>query len=184
LEGIWFNGTIIPQGVVVMKVIRVTNDVNDVFTLAYDQRNKKDVVKAESNEFEIEYIGPGWRDGEMLFKINGEVHRVYVDNGYIIIDDETIFKIDRITETPVEEGKSLEEVIKGKEGEVLSPMQGRIVTIRVKEGDTVTKGQPLLSIEAMKSETVISAPIAGTVQKILVKPGQGVKKGDLLLIIK
>ncbi|MCG2909995.1 MAG: biotin/lipoyl-binding protein, partial [Stygiolobus sp.] len=78
----------------------------------------------------------------------------------------------------------LEEVIKGKEGEVLSPMQGRIVTIRVKEGDTVTKGQPLLSIEAMKSETVISAPIAGTVQKVLVKPGQGVKKGDLLLIIK
>jgi len=167
-----------------MKLIRVSSDLGDNFTVTYDQKGNKDIISFEDNKFEIEYVGPGWREGEMLFKINGEIHRAYIDNGFIIIDDESLFKVDRITETPVEQGKSLEELIKGKEGEVLSPMQGRIVQIRVKEGDAVTKGQPLLSIEAMKSETIISAPVAGVVQKIMVKPGQGVKKGDLLLIVK
>ncbi len=75
-------------------------------------------------------------------------------------------------------------MIKGKEGEVMSPLQGRVVQVRVKEGDAVNKGQPLLSIEAMKSETIISAPISGLVEKVLVKGGQGVKKGDILIIIK
>jgi len=167
-----------------MKLIRVSSDLGDNFVVTYDQKDNKDNISFEDNKFEIEYVGPGWREGEMLFKINGEIHRAYIDNGFIIIDDESLFKVDRITETPVEQGKSLEELIKGKEGEVLSPMQGRIVQVRVKEGDAVTKGQPLLSIEAMKSETVISAPVAGVVQKIMVKPGQGVKKGDLLLIVK
>jgi len=167
-----------------MKLIRVSSDLGDNFTVTYDQKGNKDIISFEDNKFEIEYVGPGWREGEMLFKINGEIHRAYIDNGFIIIDEESLFKVDRITETPVEQGKSLEELIKGKEGEVLSPMQGRIVQVRVKEGDAVTKGQPLLSIEAMKSETVISAPVAGIVQKIMVKPGQGVKKGDLLLIVK
>ncbi|BFH73663.1 acetyl-CoA carboxylase biotin carboxyl carrier protein subunit [Sulfurisphaera javensis] len=167
-----------------MKLLRISSDLGDNYVMTYDQKGNEDIIKFEDNEFKIEYIGPGWREGELLFKINGEVHRVYVDQGYIIIDDETIFKVDRITETPIEQGKSIEELIKGKEGEILSPMQGRIVQIRVKEGDAVNKGQPLLSIEAMKSETIISAPVAGVVQKILVKPGQGVKKGDLLLIIK
>ncbi|BFI75009.1 biotin/lipoyl-containing protein [Sulfurisphaera ohwakuensis] len=167
-----------------MKLLRVSSELGDNYVMTYDQQGNKDTVNFEDNKFEIEYIGPGWREGELLFKINGEVHRVYVDNGFIVIDDETIFKVDRITETPIEQGKSIEELIKGKEGEILSPMQGRIVQIRVKEGDAVNKGQPLLSIEAMKSETVISAPVGGVVQKIMVKPGQGVKKGDLLLIIK
>ncbi|BAK54343.1 biotin/lipoyl-containing protein [Sulfurisphaera tokodaii] len=167
-----------------MKLLRVSSELGDSYVMTYDQQGNKDTVSFEDNKFEIEYIGPGWREGELLFKINGEVHRVYVDNGFIVIDDETIFKVDRITETPIEQGKSIEELIKGKEGEILSPMQGRIVQIRVKEGDAVNKGQPLLSIEAMKSETVISAPVGGVVQKIMVKPGQGVKKGDLLLIIK
>jgi len=167
-----------------MKLLRISSDLGDTYIATYDHKDKKDIINFEDNKFEIEYIGPGWREGELLFKINDEVHRVYIDNGFIIIDDETIFKVDRITETPIEQGKSLEELIKGKEGEVLSPIQGRVEQIRVKEGDVVAKGQPLLSIMAMKSETVISAPISGVVQKIFVKPGQGVKKGDLLLIIK
>jgi len=167
-----------------MKLIRVSSDLGDNFVVTYDQKGNKDIISFEDNKFEIEYVGLGWREGEMLFKINGEIHRAYIDNGFIIIDGESLFKVDRITETPIEQGKSLEELTKGKEGEVLSPIQGRIGQVRVKEGDAVTKGQPLLSIEAMKSETIISAPVAGVVQKIMVKPGQGVKKGDLLLIVR
>jgi biotin carboxyl carrier protein len=107
-----------------------------------------------------------------------------VDNGWIVLDNAELFRAERITELPTQEGQSIEEMIRGKEGEVISPLQGRVVQIRVKEGDAVNKGQPLLSVEAMKSETIISAPISGIVEKILVKQGQGVKKGDVLIVIK
>ncbi|ARM74890.1 biotin/lipoyl-binding protein [Acidianus manzaensis] len=167
-----------------MKLFRVYSETGDTYLMAMDSKDNKDTIKTEANEFNIEYIGKGTRENEYLFKINGEIHKVFIDNGYLLIDNNSVFKLERLAELPTQEGESVEEMIKGKEGEVISPLQGRIVMIRVKEGDAVNKGQPLLSVEAMKSETIISAPIAGIVEKIMVKQGQGVKKGDVLLIIK
>jgi len=156
-----------------MKLYRVHSETGDPFVIVHDQKGNKDILKTENAEFEIEYLGQGWREGEYLVKINGEEHRVYVDNGWIVLDNAELFRAERITELPTQEGQSIEEMIRGKEGEVISPLQGRVVQIRVKEGDAVNKGQPLLSVEAMKSETIISAPISGIVEKILVKQGQG-----------
>ncbi|BCS92123.1 MULTISPECIES: biotin/lipoyl-binding protein [Metallosphaera] len=167
-----------------MKLYRVHSDSGDAFIVAQDQKDNKDRLKTENNEFEIEYVGQGTREGEIILKINGELHRVFLDNGWIILDNAKIFRAERVTELPTQEGQTLDEMIKGKEGEVISPLQGRVVQVRVKEGDAVNKGQPLLSIEAMKSETIVSAPISGLVEKILVKAGQGVKKGDILIVIK
>ncbi|AAY79677.1 biotin/lipoyl-containing protein [Sulfolobus acidocaldarius] len=167
-----------------MKIIKVVTDQGDSYTFATEKRDNKDLMKAEGAEFEVEYLGAGWREGEHLVKVNGEVHTVSIINGHLVIDNETLFKVDRVIEESLGEKVSFEELFKGKEGEIVSPLQGRIVQIRVKEGDAVNKGQPLLSIEAMKSETVISAPKGGVVKKVLIKPGQGVKKGDLLLIIE
>ncbi|QKQ99996.1 biotin/lipoyl-binding protein [Metallosphaera tengchongensis] len=167
-----------------MKLYRVHSETGDVFVVAQDQKNNKDLLKTESSSFEIEYVGQGRREGEIILRVNGEEKHVFIENGWIVLDNQALFRAERVTELPTQEGQSLEEMIKGKEGEVISPLQGRIVQIRVKEGDAVNKGQPLLSVEAMKSETVISAPVSGLVQKILVKPGQGVKKGDILIVIK
>ncbi|EWG07888.1 MAG: biotin carboxyl carrier protein of acetyl-CoA carboxylase [Candidatus Aramenus sulfurataquae] len=167
-----------------MKLYRAYLDTGDTYLLAVDSKGDKRVVKTDTNEFTIEYLGKGTRENEYLFKVNGTIHRVYVESGYVLVDDASVLRLERLTELPTKEGESIEELIKGKEGEVISPLQGRVVMIRIKEGDAVNKGQPLLSIEAMKSETIISAPVAGIVEKILVKQGQGVKKGDVLLIIK
>ena len=166
------------------RIYRIYNDVGDLYTFAVETQGNKYVIKSEQNTFEVEFKGQGTKEWEYIFEVNGRPRRVEFDEGYVVIDGAEIFRIDRITEEEAKEGKSLEELIKGKEGEVISPLQGRVVQIRVKEGDVVNKGQPLLSIEAMKSETVISAPKAGTVKKINVKPGQGVRKGDVLLIIE
>ena len=69
-------------------------------------------------------------------------------------------------------------------GEVGSSMPGMVVTVSVKEGETVTKGQKLLSLEAMKMETTIYAEVAGTVSRVLVQPGSQVEAGDLLVKIE
>ncbi len=63
-------------------------------------------------------------------------------------------------------------------------MPGMVVTLTVKVGDVVRKGQKLLSLEAMKMEAAIHAELDGRVKEILVKPGITVLAGDLLVVIE
>jgi pyruvate carboxylase len=65
--------------------------------------------------------------------------------------------------------------------QVGASMPGMVVTVAVKPGDKVTKGQKLFTLEAMKMETTIQSDAAGTVAEVLVKPGSRVETGDLLL---
>lgn len=65
----------------------------------------------------------------------------------------------------------------------VAPMPGKIITLLVKEGDEVQRGQALLVLEAMKLENDIVAPQAGKVEKILVQEGQSVDAGAELVKI-
>jgi pyruvate carboxylase len=65
--------------------------------------------------------------------------------------------------------------------EVGAAMPGMVVTIAVKPGDKVTKGQRLFTVEAMKMETTITGEVEGRVADVLVKAGSRVEAGDLLL---
>ncbi len=68
-------------------------------------------------------------------------------------------------------------------GGLLAPIPGQILALMVKPGDTVKSGQPVLKMEAMKMENVISAHTDGTVASINVKPGDTVAQGQELLVI-
>lgn len=63
-------------------------------------------------------------------------------------------------------------------------MPGMVVNVAVKEGESIRKGQKLLSLEAMKMETSINAELDGKVREILVKPGIQVQNGDLLMTLE
>ncbi len=62
-----------------------------------------------------------------------------------------------------------------------APMPGTIATVAVSAGQKVTRGERLLSIEAMKMETVVLADRDGAVKSVLVKPGDSVQTKDLLI---
>ncbi len=64
---------------------------------------------------------------------------------------------------------------------VAAPMPGSIVTVAVTPGQKVSKGSPLISIEAMKMETIITADRDATVARVLVEPGSRVDPKDLLI---
>ncbi|ELU17762.1 hypothetical protein CAPTEDRAFT_220007 [Capitella teleta] len=69
-------------------------------------------------------------------------------------------------------------------GSVGAPMPGEIVEIRVKEGDRVEKGQPLVVLSAMKMEMVVAAPCTGTVRNIVIEERMKLEGDDLLMDIK
>jgi pyruvate carboxylase len=63
-------------------------------------------------------------------------------------------------------------------------MPGMVVTVAVQEGDSVKKGQKLLSLEAMKMETTMQAENGAKVAQVLVGPGSQVETGDLLVVLE
>ncbi len=67
---------------------------------------------------------------------------------------------------------------------VAASMPGMVIGVAVKVGETVSKGQKLLSLEAMKMETMINAERDGQITQLLVQSGSQVETGDLLLVLK
>ncbi len=64
-----------------------------------------------------------------------------------------------------------------------SPMQGLIIEILVKVGDTVKAGDTVATLEAMKMENPIVAPQDGTITSITASKGDTVDGGDLLITL-
>jgi propionyl-CoA carboxylase alpha chain/3-methylcrotonyl-CoA carboxylase alpha subunit len=67
------------------------------------------------------------------------------------------------------------------DGAVLSPMPGKVVSVSVKAGDTVKKGQTLLVLEAMKMEHALAAPFDGVVAELTAIAGGQVSEGVVLV---
>lgn len=66
---------------------------------------------------------------------------------------------------------------------VVSPLPGSVIKVMVSEGQTVKKGDTLLTLESMKMENAIASEWDGTVSKIAVSAGQNVMQDDLLVVI-
>jgi pyruvate carboxylase len=87
---------------------------------------------------------------------------------------------DRSIQTDV---KAAERAERGNDHHVAAPFGG-VVTLQVGEGDPVSAGQTVATIEAMKMEASISAQAAGTVSRLAIGKVQQVEGGDLLLEIE
>jgi len=70
------------------------------------------------------------------------------------------------------------------DGSLRAPMPGKIVSVPVKAGDAVTKGQPVVALEAMKMEHALTAPFDGTVEAIHVNAGDQVPADAVLAVVK
>ena len=75
-----------------------------------------------------------------------------------------------------------EKADRSQPGHVAAPFAG-VVTIGVSEGERVTAGQTVATIEAMKMEAAITAPADGTVERVAVAETAQVEGGDLLVVL-
>ena len=69
-------------------------------------------------------------------------------------------------------------------GQIRAPMDGAIVSIQVRQGDRVSRGQTLAVLEAMKMEHQLRADLDGTVAEIGAAPGDQVKSRQLIIRVE
>lgn len=110
-------------------------------------------------------------------KVNGKAYKVELE------------AIDEVTSTaPTKEESKKEEskkmVSDSNAKEVLSPIQGSVINVKVKPGDKVKKGDVLLIVEAMKLENEVPSPFDGEVVDVLVSKGQNVASKEVVVTIK
>ncbi|WP_425447842.1 biotin/lipoyl-containing protein [Dethiothermospora halolimnae] len=84
---------------------------------------------------------------------------------------------------PKKEAPKAKAVPQGAET-VEAPMPGTILDVKVNEGDSVSEGQVLAILEAMKMENEIVAPRAGTVSAINAEKGASVNAGDPIISLE
>ncbi len=81
---------------------------------------------------------------------------------------------------PVQEAPA---AVQGEGEEVCAPMPGTILDVKVNNGDTVSRGQVVMILEAMKMENDIVATCDGTITSVMAVKGDLVESGDVLVTI-
>jgi pyruvate carboxylase len=101
---------------------------------------------------------------KVFFELNGQPRAVRVEKSGAGVSKRARIKMD-------EQNAS----------QVGAPMPGMVVTVAVKPGQKVAKGAPLLTLEAMKMETVLTAERDATILAVHVKSGDTVEAKDLVV---
>lgn len=145
------------------------------------KRDKKFTITIDGFPYLVENV-KHLSDGQIEFTLDGKSYRCVVsdegDQRYVFMDGHA-YELKR-TEDIAIAGSSTE----ASTDKIIAIMPGVVVSILVKEGDKITKGQKIIVLEAMKMQNTIVAPLAGVISKILVKEGDQVKDGDLLVDIE
>ena len=108
--------------------------------------------------------------------VNGNVYNVTVEEG---TTGEVATPVTPVTAAPKAPVKKTVSAGAGKV-KVNSPMPGKILGVKVANGQTVEKGQVLFVLEAMKMENEVVAPESGTIASVNVATGATVEAGDVL----
>jgi propionyl-CoA carboxylase alpha chain len=134
--------------------------------LLVDGRDDVRLITMTPNAVRLEVAGMSWR-----FEVAAYPGLVCVDSG-----------LGGVAFRPVP--RFADPVSQVAAGSLLAPMPGTVARVGVTVGERVAAGQPLLWVEAMKMEHVISAPAAGIVAELPVAAGQQVQVGSMLAVVK
>src|SRR5690606_27832833 len=125
---------------------------------------------------------------KFLIKVNGQQYEVEVEeikNGASPSGPAVTVSEPAAAPAPAPKPPAPQKAAKAGGGavKVNAPMPGTILSVNVKPGDSVKKGQVLVILEAMKMENEILAPQDGTVSSVDVSGGASVDSGDILLTL-
>jgi len=132
-------------------LLKITDNIFHV--LVKNQSYRAEIVRTDSSSKSV------------TMKINGRVYTVELKDKFDLLLDEM----------------GMNNASAGKVNNVKAPMPGLIIDLRVKQGDSVKMGDPLLVLEAMKMENVLKSPGDGIVKSIKVKRGDSVEKNQVMI---
>ena len=109
----------------------------------------------------------------------GVVKQILVSVGDNVATDAVIIEIG--DSAPAAAPKAPKAAVAGNK--IVAPLPGRVISLKVKEGDSVAVGQEVAVLEAMKMENSITSDYAGTVQQIAVAEGENIATDAVIMII-
>ncbi len=124
---------------------------------------------------------------EFKIKINDKEHQVKLkkisDGEYQVFYDEFIYEVSILKKAQIRKN---DDVHYRKENDIIyveSVVGGIVLKLEKKVNERVTKGDPIMTLIAMKMETIIHAPESGLLLEMTVNEGMIVEKGELLFTI-
>ncbi|MEA3447457.1 MAG: biotin/lipoyl-containing protein [Bacteroidota bacterium] len=138
---------------------------------------KKFKFKINGNAYEVEVQSVEGKIAEL--EVNGTHYQVGLEKEVQKPKTPTIVKK---TVPPPKETKPL--TSDKKFSQIKAPLPGNILSVKIKEGDEVKKGDVLLVMEAMKMENNVLADVDGTVKSVKVNEGDAVLQNDDLIEIQ
>jgi biotin carboxyl carrier protein len=123
-------------------------------------------VIRNDRSYEVEVLSLDKATKTVRLKIDGHTHEVQVKDRFDLLLEKM----------------GMSNAATSKVNDIKAPMPGLIVGISVEPGTSVSKGDTVLILEAMKMENVIKAPGDGTVKAINVEKGDRVEKGQVLVV--
>ncbi len=160
---------------------------------AYEVEETGDDIIVEGTPFKVTVDGQG-----PFYNVNvgGRLHKVHLVQGadapYTIYVGAKVYTVSverglaapsRPSSHPAAGPEAKGVAVLGP-GAVTAPLPGKVLLVKVKEGDQVEAGTVLLVLEAMKMENEIRSPKAGVVKEIMATTGANVSGGDCLVVVE
>ncbi len=167
-------------------------DVNGRYIVTVDDKEFDLTLSKQDSCFIVVSKGVEYRiaaekltDRKFLFKINDNTSEIDISRNGDHLDLFLEGKDVNVTVEPynLAELKKRAGLALGavKEKIIRAPMPGLILSLAVKSGDSIKKGETLLIIEAMKMENIIRANADGRIKDIFVAQGRAVEKNEKML---
>ncbi len=151
-------------------------------SVGFDQ--KQESLKAQINEKSYDVSFQRVSDSQLYINVNGQSLNVYTggdDTKTVIINGRSFEVSDADL---MEQNKSRKKSLDKDPTDVTPPMPSVVISVDVKVGDTIEKGDAVIVVSAMKMENTLFAPFSGTVTKVNTKEGDKVMPGDILVDIE
>ena len=134
------------------------------------------------NSYEVDIID--FEGGIAKIEVNGTPYMVEIHKQVKQVKTPTLVRpVMREPQKSIEKKKLESGSVGGARFSVKSPLPGLILQIAVSVGDTITRGQKILTMEAMKMDNEIKSDVEGVVSAIKVSPGQTVLQDEVLIEI-
>ena len=119
----------------------------------------------QHTSYRVEIVSFSKEEKTASIKVNGHTYSIAIKDRF----DDLLHQL------------GLDNLQSSKVAELKAPMPGLVLSVLVKEGDEVKKGDNLFVLEAMKMENIIKSPADVTIKSIKIKPSDKVEKNQVLI---